>query len=101
MNLHSIVAYWLRKARTLRAIRGKDHSRQLQCFFGNRAATWSAHLAAEEPGFDLASLSDEYLETRTECTYAFDYPVMFWLRNAFEAGARSIFDIGGSVVAVA
>ncbi|MBL8344483.1 MAG: methyltransferase, TIGR04325 family [Rubrivivax sp.] len=51
----------------------------------------------KNPGYDLESLSDEYLEVRTRRIYAFDYPVMFWLRNAFEAGARSIFDIGGSV----
>ena len=46
---------------------------------------------------DLEILSDEYMEIRSKRVYAFDYPVMFWLRNAFDAGARSIFDIGGSV----
>ena len=39
----------------------------------------------KNPGYDLESLSDEYLEVRTRRIYAFDYPVMFWLRNAFEA----------------
>ncbi len=51
----------------------------------------------KNPGFDLETLTDEYLEVRTKRIFAFDYPVMFWLRTAFEAGARSIFDIGGSV----
>lgn len=51
----------------------------------------------KNPGFDLASLTDEYLEVRTQRIFAFDYPVMFWLREAFESGARSVFDIGGSV----
>lgn len=48
-------------------------------------------------GHDLAALSDEYIEVRTQRVYAFDYPVMYWLREAFAAGAKSIFDIGGSV----
>jgi len=48
-------------------------------------------------GHDLEVLSDEYIEVRTKRVYAFDYPVMFWLREAFAGGARSIFDIGGSV----
>jgi putative methyltransferase (TIGR04325 family) len=34
---------------------------------------------------------------RSQRVYAFDYPVLFWMRKAFETGASSIFDIGGSI----
>lgn len=49
------------------------------------------------PEFQLETLADEYLEIRTQRVYTFDYPVMYWLRRAMEAGAARIFDIGGSV----
>ncbi len=48
-------------------------------------------------GFDNEAFSDEYVQVRTQRVFAFDYPVMFWLREAFGSGARSVFDIGGSV----
>jgi putative methyltransferase (TIGR04325 family) len=49
------------------------------------------------PEFELDEHADHYEEERTRRVYAFDYPVIFWLRHALESGARSIYDIGGSV----
>jgi putative methyltransferase (TIGR04325 family) len=47
--------------------------------------------------FDLAALTQEYVEVRTRQVFAYDYPVMWWLERAFRAGAASVLDIGGSV----
>jgi putative methyltransferase (TIGR04325 family) len=47
--------------------------------------------------FDSESLSDEYINVRTQRVYPNDYPVMYWLREAFASGAASIWDLGGSV----
>jgi putative methyltransferase (TIGR04325 family) len=42
---------------------------------------------------EIAALMDE----RQHRLYPYDYPVVYWLREAFLAGATSVFDIGGSV----
>ena len=55
-----------------------------------------AWLPATE-GFEREDFSDEYINVRSHRVYGFDYPILFWLREAFNAGAQSIFDIGGSV----
>ncbi|RZI83552.1 MAG: methyltransferase, TIGR04325 family [Rubrivivax sp.] len=47
--------------------------------------------------FDRPEFSEEYLGVRTQRVFAYDYPVMFWLKMAFAQGATSVFDIGGSV----
>ncbi|MEJ8850223.1 methyltransferase, TIGR04325 family [Variovorax rhizosphaerae] len=47
--------------------------------------------------FDHSSLAKEYVEDRTQHVFAYDYPVMWWLERAFNDGATSLFDIGGSV----
>lgn len=47
--------------------------------------------------FDTASLVDAYVRERTHHVFAYDYPVMWWLREAFADGATRVFDIGGSV----
>lgn len=49
------------------------------------------------PAFDHHDFADEYAEVRTQRVYAFDYPVMLWLGRALAEGARSIWDIGGSI----
>lgn len=47
--------------------------------------------------FDRPEFSEEYLGVRTQRVFAYDYPVMFWLKMAFAQGATSVRDIGGSV----
>lgn len=47
--------------------------------------------------FDQPELADEHLARRIHQVFAYDYPVLFWLREALGGGARSVFDIGGSV----
>lgn len=47
--------------------------------------------------FSNPEFSDEYADHRTKSIFGFDYPMMFWLQKAFQEGADSIFDIGGSV----
>lgn len=49
------------------------------------------------PEFDHERFSDEYLASRINTVYGFDYPMMLWLGHAFRSGARRIFDFGGSV----
>jgi putative methyltransferase (TIGR04325 family) len=47
--------------------------------------------------FDRREFTHEYIENRSRRVYAFDYPVMLWMKDAFGRGARIVFDIGGSV----
>ena len=47
--------------------------------------------------FDFSDFANEYISDRSNKIYAFDYPVLLWLRHAFDVGARSVFDIGGSI----
>lgn len=49
------------------------------------------------PEFSFPDFVNEYIDERSHRVYSFDYPVMFWLRGALEAGASSVLDIGGSV----
>lgn len=64
-----------------------------------RYASFAAARAAlpTSAGFGNESVQDEFVAVRTQRVYAFDYPMMFWLREAFGLGARSIYDFGGSV----
>ena len=47
--------------------------------------------------FNERDLAAEYVDVRTHRIFAYDYPVMYWLREAFGSGSASIFDLGGSV----
>jgi putative methyltransferase (TIGR04325 family) len=47
--------------------------------------------------FSFPDFVNEYIDERSHRVYPFDYPVLFWLREAFEAGASSVLDIGGSI----
>lgn len=47
--------------------------------------------------FDHEPLAEEYVDVRSKRVFAYDYPVMLWLFRAFQAGAASTLDIGGSV----
>lgn len=49
------------------------------------------------PGFVHEDFTAEYIHQRSQAISSFDYPVMLWLERAFESGARSLLDIGGSV----
>lgn len=47
--------------------------------------------------YDLEVLGREYVDERMHRVYAYDYPVMLWLQQAFDDGATSVIDIGGSI----
>lgn len=47
--------------------------------------------------FNQRELTDEYVNIRTKQVFTYDYPVIFWLHNAFAENSTTIFDIGGSV----
>lgn len=47
--------------------------------------------------FDYAPLAAQYIEIRSKKVFPYDYPVMHWLTRAFQDGATSVLDIGGSV----
>lgn len=49
------------------------------------------------PEFSFPDFADEYINERSHRIYSFDYPVLLWLRRAFDEGASSVLDIGGSV----
>ena len=51
----------------------------------------------QNPGFDTAALAPEYVNVRTQRVFEYDYPMIRWLERAFQAGATSVLDIGGSV----
>lgn len=54
------------------------------------------HLPASRE-FDQRALTQEYEATRRHRVHNYDYPVLYWLDKAFGQGARSVFDLGGSV----
>lgn len=47
--------------------------------------------------FHYSDFAQEYIDERSNRIYSFDYPVLFWLHDAFEEGSRAILDIGGSI----
>lgn len=49
------------------------------------------------PEFNHGQLATEYVDVRARQVFEYDYPVMWWLEQAFRQGARSVLDIGGSV----
>jgi putative methyltransferase (TIGR04325 family) len=49
------------------------------------------------PEFDQLDTAQAYEHERMHRVFCYDYPVMHWLGEAFRAGARSVYDIGGSI----
>ncbi|MGH6647294.1 methyltransferase, TIGR04325 family [Aquabacterium sp.] len=49
------------------------------------------------PEFGHEQFTDEYVNERSHRIWPFDYPVIFWLRDAFEQGSSTVLDIGGSI----
>jgi putative methyltransferase (TIGR04325 family) len=47
-------------------------------------------------GYDADAVVDD-VRRRTNRLYNYDYPAIFWLGRAFDAGSRSVFDIGGAL----
>ena len=60
-------------------------------------ASAQADLPPANQGYDTDGIGEAYILERTTHVFSYDYPVMFWLERAFQAGATSVFDIGGSV----
>lgn len=57
-----------------------------------------AHIPqASRDAFDAAANVSEYIDVRSKRVFAYDYPVIWWLQRAFEQGAATVLDIGGSV----
>jgi putative methyltransferase (TIGR04325 family) len=50
----------------------------------------------ESDGYNQEALAEEFM-ARIDCVFPYDYPILFWLYRAFQAGCKSVFDIGGSV----
>jgi putative methyltransferase (TIGR04325 family) len=68
-------------------------------FFGVYDSFYEAAQAAPAKkaiGYDHEAPADMYKE-RLDSIVASDYPVMFWLRELVDRGARSLFDFGGHV----
>jgi putative methyltransferase (TIGR04325 family) len=47
--------------------------------------------------FHYSDFAQEYIDERSNRIYSFDYPVLFWLHDAFLEGCTSVLDIGGSI----
>ena len=86
--------------RILRALQRRlyDRLQPVNQFRGVYASFREARQAAPQIkglGYDSANSSSWYL-SKHETVQQEDYPVLFWLRTAFEGG-RSVFEIGGHV----
>ncbi|WP_157971321.1 TIGR04325 family methyltransferase [Dyella sp. C9] len=56
-----------------------------------------ASIPASRPqGYDNAESASFYRE-RTRRVFLNDYPMMWWLNTLFDAGSRSVFDLGGHI----
>lgn len=88
------------------AVRGWLHARHFERFLSSHGfasyfgvydsfAEARRHLPASRE-FDSTEVIDG-LSERVHRLYPYDYPVVYWLREAFLAGATSVYDIGGSV----
>ena len=85
---------WLRK----RALCKYFTQRGIGCHSGHfstfaQARAW----LPPSPEFSHDQFTDEYVYQRSHRIWPFDYPVLFWLRKAFEEGSTTILDIGGSI----
>jgi putative methyltransferase (TIGR04325 family) len=88
------VRNWLRQRaiRKYLSPRGRGfHSGHFETFAQARA--W----LPPSPEFSHDKFTEEYVNERSRRIWPFDYPVLFWLREAFSAGATSLLDIGGSI----
>jgi putative methyltransferase (TIGR04325 family) len=47
--------------------------------------------------FNTREFAQEYIDNRSRRVFAFDYPVMLWMKDAFAHGVTTVCDIGGSV----
>lgn len=89
-----LIRTWLHQ----RAIR-KYFSKQGTGFHSGRFKSFAQARAwlPPSPEFSHDKFTDEYVNERSQRIWSFDYPVLFWLRQAFEQGSTSVLDIGGSI----
>lgn len=67
-------------------------------FYGVFASFSEARAALpKSEGHNQRALAAEYVNVRRHRVFSYDYPVIYWLSEAFRLGAASVFDIGGSV----
>jgi putative methyltransferase (TIGR04325 family) len=89
------------------AVRGWLHARLYEHFLSPRGFTSyfgvygsfeeaRRHLPASQE-FDSGEVIAGLMNERLHRLYPYDYPVVYWLREAFLGGATSVYDIGGSV----
>ena len=68
----------------------------LRGVYSNFSEAMGAAPRGKPRGYNHAESSDWYKEKLNSVTLE-DYPALFWLRDAFEAGGRSVFEVGGHV----
>lgn len=83
------------------------HQRAIRKYFSRQGTGYhSGHFASfaqarawlpPSPEFSHDKFTDEYVHERSRRIWSFDYPVLFWLRQAFEQGGTTVLDIGGSI----
>lgn len=89
-----LIGSWLRQRaiRKYLSPRGRGHhSGHFDTFAQARA--W----LPSSPEFSHDKFTDEYVHERSQRVSPFDYPVLFWLREAFASGCSTVLDIGGSI----
>lgn len=101
---------WVHRMRKLPGVRGWQEARYAREFarhasleknlyrgvFDTYAEALASVPAARPTGYDNTPSADLYRE-RTRRIYINDYPVMFWLRQLFDEGHTTVFDIGGHI----
>jgi putative methyltransferase (TIGR04325 family) len=91
----------LKSIPAMRWMRGQVHRRRFlreHGHFGVFAGFAEARSSLPPtPEFDDPAFAEEYSAQRMGRIFPYDYPVIFWLDRAIRSGARSIYDIGGSV----
>ncbi|MFN0038182.1 MAG: TIGR04325 family methyltransferase [Burkholderiales bacterium] len=90
----------LTAGRILRSIQGRIHARlhpvnSLRGVYGSFAQAAESAPRSTPFGYDAADAANWYLNKHNSVQQD-DYPVLYWLRTAFE-DSRSVFEIGGHV----
>ncbi|TDP84709.1 putative methyltransferase (TIGR04325 family) [Aquabacterium commune] len=89
-----LIRSWLHR----RAIRKYFSPRGSGCHSGHFSSFAQARAwLPPSPEFSHDKFTDEYVHERSRRIWAFDYPVLFWLREAFAGGSSTVLDIGGSI----
>ncbi|TXH46296.1 MAG: methyltransferase, TIGR04325 family [Burkholderiaceae bacterium] len=94
--LHDAPGVWhLRRASAERKFAANTRSNLFRGVFDSAEAALASAPKTRPLSYDNADSAELYLRRLKIDDY--DHPSMFWLQNGFQAGLRSVVDLGGSV----